>query len=168
MCAAVSCGCACCPTHFEGVFITDWIGLLSTAVNKLSAAIYCLWQLWSAHDICHIPTCKQVVQVPTVWGFPRDIFVFSETYIFANKILLIFYDAPRGDANGADLPPWLGGVVFQCVTYMANHTCVFTWVCVKTFESVFETRTEKQIPNQFHGFQYKATNSDNDTLCCER
>lgn len=46
------------------------------------------------------------------------------TYIFANKVLLIFYDAPRSNADSADLAPWLGGVVFQRITHVANHPCV--------------------------------------------
>lgn len=49
---------------------------------------------------------------------------FSGTYIFANKILLIFYNPPRSDTNGADLPSWLGSMVFQCITHMSNHPCV--------------------------------------------
>lgn len=35
----------------------------------------------------------------------------TETYIFTNKILLIFNDAPRSNADGADLPSRFGGVV---------------------------------------------------------
>lgn len=47
----VSCGSTSCPTQFEGVFITDRIGLLSIVLDKLSAAIYKLWQSWTACNI---------------------------------------------------------------------------------------------------------------------
>lgn len=43
------------------------------------------------------------------------------THIFANEVLLVLHDAPGGDADGADLPSGLGGVVFQSVSHMANH-----------------------------------------------
>lgn len=55
----VSCGFTSCPVQFEGVFTTDWIGLLSIAFNKVSAAIYRLWQPWTACYIFHIITCKE-------------------------------------------------------------------------------------------------------------
>ncbi|KAA8592392.1 hypothetical protein FQN60_017847, partial [Etheostoma spectabile] len=60
----------------------------------------------------------------------RLLLVPTETHIFANKILLIFYNAPRSNANCADLPPGLGGVVFQCITHMAYHSCMCTISCM--------------------------------------
>lgn len=54
--------------------------------------------------------------------FPPPLPLSGVTYIFANEVLLILYDAPRSDADSADLAPWLGGVVFQRITHMANHS----------------------------------------------
>lgn len=64
-----------------------------------------------------------------------------KTYIFANKVLLIFHDAPWSNADGTDLSSWLGGVVFQRITHMANHPCVCCWWCINIM-SVWEKDIE--------------------------
>lgn len=45
----VPCGFTSCPVRFEAAFGADWIGLLSTALNKVSAVIYRLWQPRGLH-----------------------------------------------------------------------------------------------------------------------
>lgn len=58
----VSCGFTSCPVQFEGVFTTDWIGLLSIALNKVSAVIHRLWQPWTACYIFHTITCEAALK----------------------------------------------------------------------------------------------------------
>lgn len=58
----VSCGFTSCPVQFEGVFTTDWIGLLSIALNKMSAVIHRLWQPWTACYIFHTITCEAALK----------------------------------------------------------------------------------------------------------
>lgn len=69
-----------------------------------------------------ITWCHHCPEILHVWS---PVCLFFLTHVFANKVLLIFYDPPRRDANGADFSPWLGGVVFQRVAHMVNHPCVF-------------------------------------------
>lgn len=110
----VSCGFTSCPVQFEGVFTTDWIGLLSIALNKVSAVIHRLWQPWTACYIFHTITCEAALKNAKKKKnalskcficsfFPSR--ASSATYIFANEVLLVLYDAPRSDADGADLAP---------------------------------------------------------------
>lgn len=141
MCSAVSCGPASCLTHFEGVFITDRIGLLSISVNKLQFTGNCgLHMTFITYTHANEGFKHANTHSVSYWS----ICLLPETYIFANKILLIFYDAPWSNANGADLSPWLGGVVFQCITHMTNHPCVCLLVCVFVCAYMW---TEKQITN---------------------
>lgn len=112
----VSCGFTSCPVQFEGVFTTDWIGLLSIALNKVSAVIYGLWQPWTACYIFHTITCEAALKnAKKKKKCPEQMLhmfcsffpsrASSATYIFANEVLLVLYDAPRSDADGADLAP---------------------------------------------------------------
>lgn len=110
----VSCGFTSCPVQFEGVFITDWIGLLSIALNKVSAVIYRLLQPSTACYIFHTITYeaalkngekKSPLQMLHVFCLFISIRTSRVTHIFANKVLLILYDAPRSDADSADLAP---------------------------------------------------------------
>lgn len=91
-------------------------GLFSISVNKVSIVISILWQLWTAHDVFSYCICCDKEN--------NLLYFVTWTYIFSYKILLVLYYAPWSNANGADLPPWLWGMVFQCVTHVANHSCV--------------------------------------------
>lgn len=45
-------------------------------------------------------------------------------YISSDQILFIFHNTPWCNSDGAHFPTGLGGVVFQRISYMANHSCV--------------------------------------------
>lgn len=106
----VSCGFASCPVQFEGEFVTDWIGLLSIALNKVSAVIYRLWQPWTACYIFYTITYEAALKNAGKNAFGKRFICFAfdasrVTHIFANEVLLILYDAPRSDADSADFAP---------------------------------------------------------------
>lgn len=91
----------------------DWSGLLSIALNKVSAVIYSLWQAWTARYIFHTFTHeatwkiekkkkkKHIANASCIC--PSTLQVL--THIFTNEVLLVLHDAPRSDADGADLAP---------------------------------------------------------------
>ncbi len=44
-------------------------------------------------------------------------------YVSSDQILFIFHNTPWCNSDGAHLPTGLGGVIFQRISHMPNHSC---------------------------------------------
>lgn len=112
----VSCGFTSCPVQFEGVFITDWIGLLSTALNKVSAVIYRLWQPWTACYIFHTITYEAALKN-----------AYEKNALYASYVsLFISFHASKSDSHLCQQGP---PDSLRCPTERCRQcrSCPVTW-----------------------------------------